>query len=59
VVLAARQEFAEVRYFTVASLAASVTTPDTEPGLPLRWLLRSRGLKLPDELGTVTARGGL
>jgi hypothetical protein len=45
-VLSARREFAEVRYFTVASLAAQVGRAH-DPGAPLRWLLASRGVKLP------------
>jgi hypothetical protein len=49
IVLAARREFAEVRYFAVASLSAAMSTPEHEPGAPLRWLLRARGVRLPAE----------
>jgi hypothetical protein len=46
-VLSARREFAEVRYFAVASQAAGQTGPSRDAGAPLRWLLASRGLRLP------------
>lgn len=45
-VLAARQEFAEVRYFAVASLDATASRVD-DPGVPLRWLLAVHGVKVP------------
>jgi Double-GTPase 2 len=46
-VLSTRRDFAEVRYFAVASMAgAAVGTHD--PGAPLRWILRSCGVRLPD-----------
>jgi hypothetical protein len=45
-VMAARQEFAEVRYFAVASMDASVSRVD-DPGVPLRWLLAVHGVKVP------------
>lgn len=48
-VLSARREFAEVRYFTVASLAATQASRGHNPGAPLRWLLASRGVRLPGE----------
>lgn len=47
-VLSARREFAEVRYFTVASLAAEARRGH-DPGAPLRWLLASLGVRLPAE----------
>jgi hypothetical protein len=47
-VLSARRDFAEARYFAVASLAATGTSGSYDPGAPLRWLLASRGLRLPD-----------
>jgi Double-GTPase 2 len=50
-VLSARRDFAEARFFTVASLAASQTGRSHDPGVPLRWLLVSRGLRLPDDQG--------
>lgn len=50
-VLAADREFAEVRYFAVASLAAGRATPGTDPSAPLRWLLGARGVRLPDVPG--------
>jgi Double-GTPase 2 len=46
-VLSARREFAEARFFAVASLAASQTGRSHDPGVPLRWLLVSRGVRLP------------
>jgi hypothetical protein len=48
-VLSARREFAEVRYFTVASLAAGQARRGSEAGAPLRWLLSSRGVRLPGD----------
>lgn len=47
-VLAARREFAEVRFFGVASKRFTRTTVHTDAGAPLRWLLRSRGVRLPE-----------
>jgi len=55
-VLSARREFAEARFFTVASLAASQTGSSHDPGVPLRWLLVSRGVRLPDDQDARTAR---
>lgn len=49
VVIAAPNEFAEVRYFAVASIPADRTTQETDPGAPLRWLLRAQGVPLPAE----------
>ncbi len=48
-VLSAQREFAEVRFFTVASLAAARAVPGRDPGGPLSWLLSSRGVRLPGE----------
>jgi hypothetical protein len=45
-VLAARRDFAEVRFYLVASQAISPGDPD-DPGAPLRWLLRAHGSRLP------------
>jgi hypothetical protein len=45
-VMAAPQEFAEVRYFAVASLSAAARGVD-DPGIPLRWLLAAHGVKVP------------
>ena len=45
-VMAARLEFAEVRYFAVASQDASASRAD-DPGIPLRWLLAVHGVKVP------------
>jgi hypothetical protein len=49
VVIAAENEFAAVSYFAVASVAAERSTPGTDPGAPLRWLLWARGVALPAE----------
>jgi hypothetical protein len=56
-VLAATQEFAEVRYFAVASQSSNRTGPGTDPGTPLRWLLRARGLRFPAGGPQLTAGG--
>jgi hypothetical protein len=40
------REFAEVRYFTVASLDVDASLPD-DTGMPLRWLLAVHGVRLP------------
>ena len=45
-VWAARQEFAEVRYFAVASQDVAASRVD-DPGVPLRWLLAVHGVKVP------------
>lgn len=55
VVMSARREFAEVRYFLVASLAAGQPGRQHDPGAPLRWLLRARGVRWPAEPGEVGA----
>lgn len=49
IVLAAPNEFAEVRYFAVASVAAASVTPESDAGAPVRWLLRKAGVRLPTE----------
>lgn len=49
VVRAADNEFAEVRYFVVASGPAEKATPATDAGAPLRGLLRARGVSMPTE----------
>jgi hypothetical protein len=48
-VLSAPREFAEVRYFTVASLAAAQADRTRDPGAPLRWLLAAYGIRLADD----------
>jgi hypothetical protein len=48
-VLSARREFAEARYFTVASRPTAGNDPRDDPGTPLRWLLRSYGVRLPTD----------
>jgi Double-GTPase 2 len=45
-VLSAQREFAEVRYFTVASQDVTADRGD-DPGVPLRWLLTAHGVRLP------------
>jgi hypothetical protein len=45
-VMAARRDFAEVRFYAVASQALPAGSPD-DPGEPLRWLLTSHGVRLP------------
>jgi hypothetical protein len=50
-VLSVQREFAEARFFAVASLAARQTGRSHDPGAPLRWLLASRGVRLPDNQG--------
>jgi hypothetical protein len=47
-VLSARRDFAEVRYFAVASNPAQEGKPH-DPGAPLRWLLGGRGTWLPGD----------
>lgn len=44
-VIAIGREFAEVRYFAVASQDVAASLPD-DPGSPLRWLLSSHGVRL-------------
>jgi hypothetical protein len=45
-VLAARRDFAKIRFFAVASQDVANHRSD-DPGTPLRWLLRSHGVRLP------------
>jgi hypothetical protein len=45
-VMAMRQEFAEVRYFAVASQEVTASRQD-DPGVPLRWLLAAHRVRLP------------
>jgi len=47
-VMSARRDFAEVRFFTVASQAVPPGAPN-DPGRPLRWLLTAHGIKLPPD----------
>jgi Double-GTPase 2 len=51
-VLSARREFAEARFFTVASQVTKEDGRPDDPGTPLRWLLRSHGVRLPAENGS-------
>jgi hypothetical protein len=62
-VLAAGRDFADVRYFAVASQSAARVRRSDDPGVPLRWLLRSHGVRLPSEPASIPAarpadRGG-
>ena len=57
-VRAACREFAEARFFTVASHAAAGDGGPDDPGAPLRWLLRSYGVRLPTEAGSGRGRTG-
>lgn len=57
-VLSARREFAEARFFAVASQAAADDGHPGDPGTPLRWLLRSYGVRLPTESGSGRHRVG-
>jgi hypothetical protein len=54
-VLAARRDFAEVRFFAVASQDVANDQSD-DPGTPLRWLLRSHGVRL--HIDPTSGRGG-
>jgi hypothetical protein len=45
-VMAMDREFAEVRYFAVASQELAASRQD-DPGVPLRWLLATHGVRLP------------
>jgi Double-GTPase 2 len=56
-VLSAPREFAEVRYFCVASLAAGEQDPSRDPGAALRWLLGARGLRLPGDAAAARRPG--
>ena len=48
-VMSARREFDEVRFFAVASqdVAARAAGGSEDPGVPLRWLLTVHGVRLP------------
>jgi hypothetical protein len=46
-VLSARREFAQTRFFTVASQLVRKDGGAGDPGAPLRWLLGSHGARLP------------
>lgn len=56
-VMAARRDFAQTRFFTVASQALPPGSSD-DPGAPLRWLLRIHGSGLPPEPSDGAAPGG-
>ena len=47
VVIGAQREFAQVRYFTVASRPMTGTDGHDDPAAPLRWLLRAYGTPAP------------
>ena len=47
VVIGAQRDFAQVRYFTVASRPVTGTDGRDDPGAPLRWLIRAYGMALP------------
>jgi hypothetical protein len=47
-VISAPREFAEVRFFTVASQNVRPGGLD-DPGAPLRWLLTAHGVRLPPD----------
>jgi hypothetical protein len=49
-VMSARRDFAEVRFFAVASQAVPPGGPD-DPGRPLHWLLTTHGVRLPASPG--------
>ncbi len=55
-VISAPREFAEVRFFAVASQDMRPGSPD-DPGAPLRWLLTSRGVRLPGPADPGSAPG--
>jgi hypothetical protein len=55
IVLGARRDFAEVRYYAVASVDPSTVGLARDPGAPLRWLLSSRGVRLEERADTVLA----
>jgi hypothetical protein len=54
-VMSARRDFAEVRFYAVASQAIPPGGPD-DPGAPLRWLLTAHGVRLPGEAGPTARR---
>jgi hypothetical protein len=47
VVLSARQDFAEVRFFTVHSTAGASAEPGRAAGDAIRWVLTASGVRLP------------
>ena len=47
-VVSSQREFAEVRFFTVASQDVAADRAD-DPGAPLSWLLRAHGVQLPED----------
>jgi hypothetical protein len=51
-VLSARREFADARFFAVAAKAGADDGGSDDPGAPLRWLLRAQGVRLPAETGS-------
>jgi hypothetical protein len=51
-VLSARREFAQARFFAVASQLTRKDGGPGDPGAPLRWLLRAHGVRLPAEGGS-------
>jgi Double-GTPase 2 len=53
-VMSARREFAEARFFAVASQDVTPASAD-DPGTPLRWLLTSHGVRLPADPATADA----
>ena len=53
-VLAAEREFAEVRYFPVASLRCTDDEASHDPGRPLLWLINRPGLRLSPPKQEVT-----
>jgi hypothetical protein len=55
VVIGAQRDFAQVRYFTVASAPVTPDSRQDDPGTPLRWLLRAYGTALPGPDGTEDA----
>jgi hypothetical protein len=54
-VMAAERDFAQARFFTVASQDIPPGAPD-DPGAPLRWLLRAHGSRLPADPSDVPDR---
>jgi hypothetical protein len=56
-VLAAPREFAEVRFFPVASQQVAEDGRD-DPGAPLRWLLTTHGVRLPAVPEDLASPGG-
>lgn len=55
-VLATGREFAEVRFFLVASQEVAPDGRD-DPGAPLRWLLTAHGVRLPADRDSAAAPG--